>query len=277
MAIKERTGHSLRLVSGTMSFNRSNIYYNKKEPDRRTKPEDEDLPLLEKIKKVIAGRGTYGYRRVCTRLRKRFALKVNKNKVYRIMKRFGLLIKRFRKSRRIHRGRIAVQRSDQRWCSDITGIVSWNGERGRFAFILDCCDREVLAWRFERRLQWVDLAGMLDEAIEYRLGDRPLAAARIEFLHDNGPEYIAYDFKNYIEKDLGLIDCCTPIQSPQSNGMAEAFIGTLKRDYVYENELEDFKTVRKMIPAWIEDYNSVAPHSALGMMAPREFINNKAA
>lgn len=74
-----------------------------------------------------------------------------------------------------------------------------------------------------------------------------------------------------------MIDCCTPVHSPESNGMAESFIGTFKRDYVYENILEDFETVKGLIGEWIEDYNIVAPHSALGMKSPREFLNNVAA
>jgi len=277
MGIVDKTGHSLRMVSQTLNYNRSNLYYQRKDTDGRRKPKKDDQLLLEKIKGVISERGTYGYRRVTAWLRNRMGLVVNKKKIYRIMKRFGLLLKRFHRSRRIHRGKVSAERINQRWCSDITGIVSWNGEKGRFAFILDCCNREILSWRFQRHLQWVDLASMLDDAIYHRFGDRPLEAKGIEFLHDNGPEYTAHAFKEYVEKDLGMIDCCTPVQSPESNGMAESFIGTFKRDYVYENVLEDFETVKRLIREWIEDYNRVAPHSALGMKSPREFINNAAA
>jgi len=277
MAIMEKTGHSRRLVSCTMNYNRGNFYYRRVDNDGRRKPEKDDQPVLKKIRVVIADRGTYGYRRVTAWLRNRMGMIINKKKVYRIMKRFGLLLKRRGRSRRIHRGRISAERINQRWCSDISGIVSWNGERGRFGFIMDCCNREILAWRFQRHLQWVDMASMLDEAIDYRFGDCPVGAKGIELLHDNGPEYTANAFKDYVEKDLGMTDCWTPVQSPESNGMAESFIGTFKRDYVYENVLEDFKAVKEMIGEWIEDYNSVAPHSALGMISPREFINNVAA
>jgi len=72
-------------------------------------------------------------------------------------------------------------------------------------------------------------------------------------------------------------DCRTPTYSPQSNGMCEAFNGTFKRDYVYENCLEDFETVEKQIEQWIEEYNNFAPHSALKMMTPEEFFNYKLA
>ena len=59
--------------------------------------------------------------------------------------------------------------------------------------------------------------------------------------------------------------------SPESNGMAEALVKTIKRDYVYANDCVDPETVLKMLPDWIKDYNENAPHSALGMLSPMEY------
>ena len=53
--------------------------------------------------------------------------------------------------------------------------------------------------------------------------------------------------------------------------MAEALVGTIKRDYVYVNDCYSAEEVLKMIPRWIKDYNEEAPHSALGMMSPKEY------
>jgi putative transposase len=53
--------------------------------------------------------------------------------------------------------------------------------------------------------------------------------------------------------------------------MSEAFVNTLKRDYVYTNDCFDADTVLKMLPGWIEDYNNIAPHSGLGMQSPVEY------
>jgi transposase InsO family protein len=52
---------------------------------------------------------------------------------------------------------------------------------------------------------------------------------------------------------LGLTSCFTASYSPQSNGMSETFVNTLKRDYVYTNDCSDAETVLKMLPKWIED------------------------
>lgn len=63
----------------------------------------------------------------------------------------------------------------------------------------------------------------------------------------------------------------TPAYSPQSNDIAEAFVKTLKRDYVAGADLRDAESVLLQLPSWIEDYNTRAPHSALGMRSPAEF------
>jgi putative transposase len=62
------------------------------------------------------------------------------------------------------------------------------------------------------------------------------------------------------------------IESPESNGMAEAFVRTIKRDYVRVSPCPDAKTVMHQLSTWINHYNEVHPHKALGYRSPREFI-----
>src|SRR5207247_8544985 len=71
--------------------------------------------------------------------------------------------------------------------------------------------------------------------------------------------------------ELGLVPITTPAYSPESNGLAEAFVGTFKRDYVSGAELRDAETVLAQLGGWFDDYNTQAPHSALGMRSPAEY------
>ncbi|QCC85803.1 hypothetical protein DDIC_07930 [Desulfovibrio desulfuricans] len=73
---------------------------------------------------------------------------------------------------------------------------------------------------------------------------------------------------------LGIVSKFTPARSPQSNGMAEALVKTFKRDYVFCNDRPDAETVMALLPGWFEDYNENAPHKALRMLSPREFIRS---
>jgi putative transposase len=59
--------------------------------------------------------------------------------------------------------------------------------------------------------------------------------------------------------------------------MSEAFVNTIKRDYVYVNDCDKAENVMKMLRDWFMDYNQIAPHSSLGMKSPVEYrlaINN---
>ncbi len=54
--------------------------------------------------------------------------------------------------------------------------------------------------------------------------------------------------------------------------MAEAFVKTFKRDYVWQGDLSSAKRVMEQLPAWFEDYNEHAPHKGLQMLSPRQYI-----
>ncbi len=66
-------------------------------------------------------------------------------------------------------------------------------------------------------------------------------ARGIECLSDNGPEYTSHRCRPWV-RAMGLIPCHTPRRSPESNGLAEAFFGSFKRDYVYQSCLETVET-----------------------------------
>jgi transposase InsO family protein len=165
---------------------------------------------------------------------------------------------------------VSVPEPNRRWASDITGIKTWYGEKGRLAVIIDCADRMILSWRFGRRMVSEELQEMVREAVFRRFGAEKEKAQAIEFLSDNGPEYACRKLRIVLQ-DFGMVICRTPRRSPESNGLAEAFFGSFKRDYVYQKELPSLEAVARQIPEWIKDYNEAAPHSALGMKPPAEF------
>ena len=80
-----------------------------------------------------------------------------------------------------------------------------------------------------------------------------------------------------VARSLGLKPINTPVCSPQSNGMAESFVNTFKRDYVARMDLSDAATVLTQLPAAFEHFNEVHPHSSLKMRSPREFRRHQAA
>ena len=158
-----------------------------------------------------------------------------------------------------------------RWCSDCFEIKCFNGEKVYVIFVLDTCDREAIGFLAKREpIVAADVQSIMIESVEKRFG-KTNAPRTIQFLSDRGSIYRAIE-TTAIAAQLNLKSCFTMAYSPESNGMAEAFVKTIKRDYVYVNDCVDPETVLEMLPSWFSDYNEVAPHSALGMISPVEYL-----
>ncbi len=174
-----------------------------------------DVQLLTEIRAQIANLPSYGYRRACALVNRQRAAqddaRVNPKRTYRVMAQAGLLLPkapRRRQSSRVHDGKVAVQRSDLRWCSDGLKIKCDSGQTVTATFAKDCCDREVMAWRAweGKGLPGEPVREMLIEAVENRFGtvEAIPAGHRLEFLTDNGGAYIAADTRA-VARSLGLL------------------------------------------------------------------------
>lgn len=93
----------------------------------------------------------------------------------------------------------------------------------------------------------------------------------IEWASDNGSCYTARDTRAFA-REMCPVPCTTPVSSTQFSGMAEAFVRTLKRDYVRVKSRPDAQTVNEQLPGCLAHYNEVHPHRALGYRSPREYI-----
>lgn len=243
------------------------------------KPESpENLDLLRVIREVVDERPSYGYRRVTAMVRKRLGRPINFKRVYRLMKENSLLLQRYTgRPVRVHEGKVETIASNLRWCSDAFGIQCWNGEQLQVAFSLDCHDREVISWvSSSRGIDGGLVRDLMAESLEQRFGPSDRPNYRVQWLTDNGPGYVARETVAF-GRSLGFEVCTTAPYSPESNGMAEAFVKRFKMDYVYVSDLSSADLVREQLPEWFEDYNENAPHKALKMKSPREYRREKSA
>lgn len=270
----------MKRVAETLGVSRSNLAERKRGTTKPRGPylKTGDQGLLPLIRRFVDERPTYGYRRIAALVNRELARKglpaVNRKRVHRIMHQHALLLERYtgRRHGRIHDGKIMVMRSNLRWCSDGLEFACWNGEVVRLAFIIDSFDREIIAWTAVcgAGISGSDVRDMMLEAIEKRFAGLR-APQPIEHLSDNGSAYTAKETLDFAIA-LNLVPCFTPVRSPESNGMSEAFVKTFKRDYVRVNALPDGQAALRQIAGWIDDYNEIHPHSALRMRSPREFI-----
>jgi transposase InsO family protein len=124
-------------------------------------------------------------------------------------------------------------------------------------------------------LDGTDIRDLMAQSVEARFG-RGECPAPIEWLSDNGPIYTAHDTRKF-GAACGFRVRNTPAYSPESNGMAEAFVKTFKRDYVYIADVWDPATVLDLLPKWFDDYNENHPHKGLKMMSPNQYRRAHAA
>ncbi|EOU3981079.1 IS3-like element IS2 family transposase [Escherichia coli H32] len=279
-------GWGVSLVSRCLRVSRAQLHVILRRTDdwmdgRRSRHTD-DTDVLLRIHHVIGELPTYGYRRVWALLRRQAELDgmpaINAKRVYRIMRQNALLLERkpaVPPSKRAHTGRVAVKESNQRWCSDGFEFCCDNGERLRVTFALDCCDREALHWA-------VTTGGFNSEtvqdvmlgAVERRFGN-DLPSSPVEWLTDNGSCYRANETRQFARM-LGLEPKNTAVRSPESNGIAESFVKTIKRDYISIMPKPDGLTAAKNLAEAFEHYNEWHPHSALGYRSPREYLRQQA-
>ncbi|MGG7230947.1 IS3 family transposase [Escherichia coli] len=279
-------GWGVSLVSRCLRVSRAQLHVILRRTDdwkdgRRSRHSD-NTDVLLRIHHVIGELPTYGYRRVWALLRRQAELDgmpaINAKRVYRIMRQNALLLERktaVPPSKRAHTGKVAVKESNQRWCSDGFEFRCDNGEKLRVTFALDCYDREALHWAVTTGgFDSETVQDVMLGAVERRFGNE-LPASPVEWLTDNGSCYRANETRQFARM-LGLEPKNTAVRSPESNGIAESFVKTIKRDYISIMPKPDGLTAAKNLAEAFEHYNEWHPHSALGYRSPREYLRQQA-
>ena len=269
----------MKLVADTLGVARSNLVdhlKSKSKPRGRYRRQGDD-ELIAAIRQLTDARPTYGYRRITALLnRARRAAGVplvNHKRVFRLMGQAHLLLAPHVGHRpiRAHEGSVIAPASNLRWSSDSLEIACWNGEVVRVIFAIDTHDREIIAWQASTG----GISGEMVRDLMLACVERRFSALRaphpVQWLADNGSAYTASETLDFAVA-LALVPCFTPVRSPESNGVSEAFVKTIKRDYARIQPRPDALTVLQQLPSWIDDYNENHPHSGLKMRSPREFI-----
>ncbi len=263
----------MKAITDTLGIARSNQYVRKQTRTHYRRPDDEKY--LSLIRKLVDQRPSWGYRRITALLNRQFDMeghsRINHKRIYRLMKLHNLLLQKHTgRPLRLHKGTIITLKSNMRWCSDGFEIACWNGERVRVIFAMDCADREILSYLATTGgISGAIVRDVMALAIENRFKTEKMPHV-IQWLSDNGPSYTAYETQSFARL-MGLEPRTTPYYSPESNGMAESFVKTFKRDYVALHNLESAERVMEQLPSWFEDYNEYHPHKGLKMRSPREY------
>ena len=206
-----------------------------------------------------------GYRRLAFMMLDDDVVAVAPTTVYRVLKQAGRLDRhRFAPSKK-GTGFVQPLRPHQHWHIDISHI----NVAGTFYFLcslLDGYSRYIVHWELRETMKEHEVETVVQRALEKFPGETP------RIISDNGPQFIARDFKEYVRL-MGMTHVRTSPYYPQSNGKLERWHGSLKRECIRPACPEDVEEARRRIATFVEEYNQVRLHSALGYITPADKLN----
>ena len=135
--------------------------------------------------------------------------------------------------------------------------------------LLDGCSRFTVHWEIRETMTEADIEQIVQRGREKFPGVTP------RIISDNGPQFIARDFKEFIRVS-GMTHVRISPGYPQSNGKIERWHKTLKSDAVRVRPPSSLEEARDVVARFVEHYNAVRLHSALGYVAPADFLAGRA-
>jgi transposase InsO family protein len=203
-----------------------------------------------------------GYRRLTFMMLDADVAAVSPSSVYRVLRAAGRLDRnRFSPSKK-GTGFVQPLAAHQHWHVDLAYV----NVAGTFYFLctlLDGYSRAVVHWELRPNMEEADVEIVVQRAREKYPDEKP------RIISDNGPQFLARDFKEFI-RQAGLTHVRTSPYYPQSNGKLERYHRTVKGTCLRPGSFADAAEVRRALEKFVEHYNQVRLHSALGYITPAD-------
>ena len=201
-----------------------------------------------------------GYRRQTYMMMDEDIVAVSPSSVYRVLSRAGLM-QRFRgKPTQKGTGFVQPLEPHEHWHTDIS-YINICGTFYYLCSLLDGCSRYIVHWEIREAMKEADVETIIQRARE----KYPEASPRI--ISDNGPQFIARDFKEFIRVS-GMTHVRTSPYYPQSNGKIERWHKTLKSECIRPKTPLSLEDARRIVDDYVDHYNHKRLHSALGYVMP---------
>ena len=227
-------------------------------------PRDHWLEFWEK-KAIIdfhARHPLEGYRRLTFMMLDDDVVACSPATVYRVLKAHRRLDRRVFSPTKKGTGFVQPLKPHEHWHID----VSYINVEGTFYYltsVLDGCSRAILHWELRASMTEQEVEVILQKAIETYPEESP------RIISDNGPQFIARDFKEFIRL-VGATHVRTSPYYPQSNGKIERWHGSLKSECIRPTCPASVEEARRRIQSYVEHYNTVRLHSAMGYVTPAD-------
>ena len=254
--------YGLERVTRIWGVARATIYRHRSEPVARKRPGPRgataDEALVAAIRQLLQDSPFHGegYRKLWARLR--FAgLRTSRRRVLRLMREHGLLAHQragHPHGSRAHDGTITTERVDTMWGTDLTSVMTGEGQAAVFIAV-DHCSTECVGIHASRSATRFEALEPIRQGVRQRFGgfDRQIAAG-LTVRHDHGSQYVAHDFQKELAF-LGMASSPSFVRAPEGNGCAERFIRTLKENLLWLRSFDTIEELRQAVLAFKERYN----------------------
>jgi transposase InsO family protein len=209
-----------------------------------------------------------GYRRLTYMMIDAGVVAVSPSSVYRVLQEAGLLRRWNGQPSKKGTGFQQPLKPHEHWHTDIS-YVNIHGTFYYLMSVLDGFSRYLVHWEIRESMKETEVEIVLQRARE----KFPLASPRI--ISDNGPQYLSKDFKEFIRLS-GMTHVRTSPYYPQSNGKQERWHATLKQECIRPQTPLTLEEARRIVGNFVERYNTVRLHSAIGYVTPQDKLEGKA-
>jgi putative transposase len=219
---------------------------------------------------IVAFQALYpleGYRRLTYMMLDANVVAVSPS-VYRVLKAAGKLARRWGKPSKKGTGFEQPVRPHEHWRIDISHINIC----GTFYFlcsILEGYSRFVIHWEIRETMKESEVETIVQRVREQFSGERP------RIISDNGPQFVAKDFKEFI-RICGMTHVRTSPYYPQSNGKMERWYKTLKGGCIRVKTPLSLADAQRLVTEFVEYYNTIRLHSAIAYITPMDKLAGRA-
>lgn len=208
-----------------------------------------------------------GYRRLAYMMIDSDIVALSPSTVYRILKDAKLMGNRSVKRSLKGTGFIQPTEPHEHWHIDIS-YINAGGTFYYLCSVLDGASRAIVHHEMHESMKTTQVEMIIQKAKEKYPG------AKVRIISDNGPQFIANDFKEFIRL-AGMTHVRTSPYYPQSNGKIERWHHSLKSEAVRMQALTSKEQAQKVIAEYVKYYNEERLHSALGYVTPRDYLDGK--
>lgn len=271
----DRTAQPIRRLAEWLGIGRAKYYRwqgRHGEPNAHNAPVPRWFWLMPQEREaIVAFRDEYpleGYRRLAWMMVDADVAYVSPSTVYRVLKERGLLGRARAAPSSKGNGFDHPTRPHQHWHMDVS-YVNICGTFYYLCGVLDGFSRYVVHWEIREHMREQDVEIILQRALEKFPGARP------RIITDNGPQFIARDFKAFIRL-CGMTHVRTSPFYPQSNGKYERFNRSVKAECIRPQTPLSLEDARRIVRRFVAHYNEVRLHSAIGYVTPKDKLEGRA-